>query len=377
MHRVDEWTVRGAAAAAVRLLDGLGASRDDWLAAWERTGREPFAHPDYVSLFAGHGESAQAILWQASGDAEVLMPLIRRPLPRSLLLGARLDGDMWTDAVSPYGYGGPFASSDVDWPAFYADVLAWMGGNGVVSFFVRASLHSEPPLLADLPGYEAVLIGDNVVVDLTRTPDAQWAHYAHKVRKNVKKAQRAGLRVVIEPSFRRLAEFVDILHVTMHRRRAKDWYFFEPAFFHDLSATLGGGHLVAEVHDPNGRVVSAELVLRSDRAMYSFLGGTREEAFPFAANDLLKHAVIKHGHELGLDRFVLGGGYVAGDGIFRYKRSFDEDGVVPYYGVRLTSDPNVYAALCAACGARLQCQGVGDSPDPVYFPAYRDRRASP
>ena len=359
----------------IRLLDTLGAGRDTWLDAWRRTGREPFAHPDYVSLFTGHGESAQAISWQASSDAEVLMPLIRRPLPQSLLLGARLDGDTWTDAVSPYGYGGPFGSGSVDWRAFYADVLAWMGANGIVSFFVRASLHSEPPLLADLPGYEAVLIGDNVVVDLTRSHDAQWTHYAHKVRKNVNKAKRAGLRVVIEPGFRQLDDFVDILHGTMHRRMAKDWYFFEPAFFHDLSATLGGSHLVAEVHDANGRVVSTELVLHSDRAMYSFLGGTREEAFPFAPNDLLKHAVIGHGHELGLEQFVLGGGYVAGDGIFRYKRSFDEDGVVPYFGVRLISDPHTYAALCTACGAQLRRQGVSDSPEPVYFPAYRDPRA--
>lgn len=372
MHRLDGSIVP----AAVRLLDGLGASRDDWLGAWKRTGREPFAHPDYVSLFTGHGERAQALSWQVSGGAEVLMPLIRRPLPQSLVLGSRFDGGAWTDAVSPYGYGGPFAAGDVDWRAFYAAVLKWMGANGIVSFFVRASLQSEPPLLADVSGYEAVRISENVVVDLTRSHDAQWTHYAHKVRKNVKKAERAGLRAVIEPSFRRLDDFVDILHVTMQRRRAKDWYFFEPAFFHDLGTSLRGRYLVAAVHDPNGRVVSVELVLLGDRAMYSFLGGTREEAFPFGPNDLLKHAVIAHGHEQGLERYVLGGGYVTGDGIFRYKRSFDEDGVVPYYGVHLTSDKDVYAALCAACGAQLQRQGVGASPDPRYFPGYRDPRAA-
>ena len=369
MHGLDEGIA--TAAPAVRLLDGLGESRDDWLDAWRRTGREPFAHPDYVSLFTGRGERAQALSWQAAGDAEVLMPLIRRPLPRSLLLGSRFDGGAWTDAVSPYGYGGPFASGDVDWRAFYTAVLAWMGANGVVSFFARASLQSEPPLLADLSGYAAVRISENVVVDLTRSSDAQWTHYAHKVRKNVKKAERAGLRVVIEPTYQRLDDFVDILHVTMQRRRAKDWYFFEPAFFHDLSATLRGSYLVAEVHDPNGRVVSVELVLLGNRSMYSFLGGTREEAFPFAPNDLLKHAVITYGHEQGLERYVLGGGYVTGDGIFRYKRSFDEDGVVPYYGVRLTSDPDVYAALCEARGAQLQRQGAGALLESEYFPAYR------
>lgn len=336
--------------------------RSEWLAAWEQTGREPFAHPAYVQLFAKEGDQAVALLWEQGGT--VLLPLTLRPLPQDLAGGAG-----WRDAVSPYGYGGPFGQTD-DWGAFYAALLEWMRGEKVLTAFIRASLEQQPPEM-ELSGYEALHLSDNVVVDVRRAEEEQWKHFEHKVRKNVNKARRAELRAEIQPDFRNLDGFLDIYHGTMQRRDAGDWYYFERPFFQTFEDDLPGSFVLAEVFDPEGQLVSTELVLQSERFLYSYLGGTRKEAFPHAPNDLLKHAVIEYGRESGKEGYVLGGGYAPNDGIFRYKKAFDADGVQPFYGVRLTSDTDTYAAL-----AQAHAEAVGEVA-PQFFPAYRAPAVKP
>ncbi|WP_221090034.1 GNAT family N-acetyltransferase [Deinococcus aquaedulcis] len=322
------------------------ADRTEWLAAWDRTGREPFAHPDYVALFAGEGE-AGALCGHGG-----LLPLVLRPLP----------GEAgWRDATSPYGYGGPYGNPDGD---FYPGVLEWMRREGVLTLFIRAALERQPPEL-DLPGYARVGLRDNVVVDVTRPLEEQWRHFDHKVRKNVNKAQRAGLTARVLPEFPDLPGFVEVYLDTMQRRGAQEWYHFGLDFFSAIAKGMPGSFVLAEVRGPEGELASVELVLQSERFLYSYLGGTRQEFFAHAPNDLLKHAVIEYGRTAGKAGYVLGGGYTPDDGIFRYKRAFDKTGVRPYFGVQLTAAPEEYQALVDA--RRTE---VGEMA-PDFFPAYR------
>lgn len=333
-----------------------------WLNVWERTGREPFAHPSYVRLFARPGDKALALYWQSQGS-EVLLPLILRSLPDEPW--AISTGSIWHDAISPYGYGGPFFSGQPNWQAFYTDLLAWMRRQQVLTAFIRASLENVPPPL-ELEGYEALALSENVAVDVSRSPDEQWGHYEHKVRKNVKKAQRAELSVEIHTDFRHLSGFLEIYHRTMKRRSAGDWYYFDESFFKTFDEQLRGNFVVAEVFQGE-QLVSTELILESEKFLYSYLGGTREEAFVHAPNDLLKHAVIDYGRQKGKLAYVLGGGYSPDDGIFRYKRTFDKAGVRPFFGVRLIANTAVYAVLVEARYQAVPASGVAGH----FFPAYR------
>ena len=337
----------------IRCLDPV-ADRETWLEAWQATGREPFAHPDYVGLFAGDQDHPLALLDEQE-EGRVLLPLVCRQLPGGMGPG--------TDAVSPYGYGGPFAVGAPDWRAFYEHLLGWMREAGVVSAFLRASLECAAPTLDDLPGLRAVHLADNVRVDLGRSDDEQWRHVAHKVRKNVNKARRANLSVRITEGFADLSSFLEVYASTMTRRDADVRYRFDEDFFEAIGQ-LSGCALVADVLDTAGRVVSTELVLVSDARYYSFLGGTLQDAFAHAPNDLLKHAVIEHGRAAGKAHYVLGGGYEPGDGIFRYKLAFDPEGIVPFFGIQLVGDQATYDAL-----TRQGVEGDGEGGD--YFPAYR------
>ncbi len=331
--------------------------RAAWVDAWERCGREPFAHPAYVELFCREpGERAVCVVHRAP-SSEAILPFVVRPVP------ARAGASAW-DAVSPYGYGGPWPSAPTSDGTVWEEALRWMREAGLVSFFGRVGLFSPLPASQDV-ARDVRHVSDNVVVDLTRTADEQWMHYEHKVRKNVKKAQRAGLEVEVRPWFTDLAEFTDLYHGTMRRREAASFYYFDSAFFSALHDAMPDNVVAAEVRSPDGRLVSAELVLAGDTHLYSFLGGTRADAFRWAPNDLLKHAVIEYGRATGRRGFVLGGGYGPEDGILRYKSSFDPTGRHPFRTLRAVLDPAAYAALS-------RDDAAGD-----YFPAYRRSPAPP
>jgi hypothetical protein len=346
----------------LQALDGQ-TDRAGWAALWTESDREPFAHPAYAALFAGPEERTVLL---AIGDQPqpILVPLILRPA----------DQLPWTseppgqplDATSPYGYGGPFGASERTAVPALAALHRWASDEGLCSAFLRLSL--DAPLEPGAPheGIEIVETAENVRVDLRRTAEEIWTGYEHKVRKNVKKALRAGCTVQRDDDFTDLDSFLAVYLSTMSRRNAAEWYHFDRSFFTALADEMPGCFSVFYVRDGNGHVVSAELVLKSDRHLYSFLGGTLAEAFPMAPNDLLKHHVIDYGRNTGRETFALGGGARRGDGIFTYKRAFDPSGVHMFRTARVISDAARYTRLVYERSSRSGAPVAGD-----FFPAYR------
>jgi hypothetical protein len=324
-----------------------------WLAHWSAwPEREPHAHPAYARLYEDAGTRALCAAW-SSDRGSVLYPFLLRDLRP---LGAEA-----ADVITPYGYGGPFfwgedrnAVADEFWAGF----AEWARAAHVVSEFVRFSLFEDE--LLPYPGdREQKLV--NVVRDLEPDPDELWMDVERKVRKNVKKARRSGVRVEFDDTGARLDDFLRLYLDTLARREAPERYGFSREFFERIRDELPG--LFVYVHALHGdEVVSSELVLLSERSAYSFLGGTNPDAFQLRPNDLLKYELILWAKAAGKSRFVLGGGYQEGDGIFRYKRSFAPRGLVPFFAGRRILEPDLYAELSRRHG--------GD--DAAFFPAYRN-----
>ena len=325
--------------------------REAWLALWrEWPAREPFAHPGYVERFVGEGQQGLCAVWH-SDAGKVMMPLVLRPL------------DVGVDLTTPYGYGGPFAWGEPDGEAFWDAFDAWAVAQGAATLFARLSLFSET--MVPWRG-ERARSQDNVVRTLDLDGEATWMDYEHKVRKNIKKAERGGLTVEWDLTGARLAEFHAVYLDTMVRREAAAGYHFPLSFFEALLRDLPGE--VAFVHAMlNGEVASTELVLVGATHTYSFLGGTVAEAFALRPNDLLKHAIIDWSRAQGKQAFVLGGGYAPDDGIFRYKKAFAPEGVVPFYVGRRTYDE----ARAAELVARRRAAEPGWLPAEGFFPEYR------
>jgi nucleoside diphosphate kinase len=321
-------------------LEILTPDDERWLTLWSAwPEREVHAHPEYVRLYEEAGSRALC----AAADG-VLYPFLLREGP--------------VDVVTPYGYGGAFRTGPADADAFWRDFDAWAAGQGVVSELVRLSLF--PERLLPYPGNrEPRLV--NVVRDLQPSADELWTDYEHKVRKNVKKARRSGLRVEIDEAGACLDDFVSLYEHTLDRRSAAERYRFPRAFFERIRERLAGHFVFAHVLEGR-RVVSSELALLSATSAYSFLGGTDEATFELRPNDLLKVELMLWAKDAGKRRFVLGGGQRDGDGIFRYKRSFAPDGLVPFeVGTRVLR-PDVYEELTRRSGGPREAG---------FFPAYR------
>jgi hypothetical protein len=323
----------------------------EWLAhwsAWPR--REVYAHPAYVSLYENEGTRALCAAWRSS-EGCVLFPFLLRDL--------RVDPFCVdaADVITPYGYGGAFFwGRDREGVAarFWKSFDGWAADKHVVSELVRFALFDDE--LLPYPGdREQRLV--NVVRDLAPSAEELWMDCEHKVRKNVKKARRAGVTIEFDSTGERLDDFLRLYMHTLERRDAPERYRFPRDFFERLPEPR------VYVHALQGEdVVSSELVLLSEHHAYSFLGGTDSDAFDVRPNDLLKWELILWAKRAGKSRFVLGGGQSADDGIFRYKRSFAPRGLVPFFVGKRVLEPALYEELTKLVGG-------GRASD--FFPAYR------
>lgn len=336
--------------------------RGRWLALWEASiERDPFAHPSYAALFAGEEDEALCATW-TTPTGGILFPLIARPL-RSLEWASSSED---RDATTPYGYGGPVRWGQVDGGAFFAELLEWFRDHSIVSAFTRLSLFPEWAATPPQP-WTTKVVAQNVIRSLDLEPEDLWRDYAHKVRKNVKRARSHELRCTADETGAHLGAFLDVYESTMKRREARDSYFFDRAFFETI-AGLTGSFVFFHVWQ-NDTLISTELVLRSRSALYSYLGGTRAEAFNLRPNDLLKHEVCTWGGENGLRAFVLGGGYTRDDGIFKYKKAFAPNGVVDFSTSSVLALPDDVARLVSM---RRAADTLGTwEPREDFFPPYR------
>jgi CelD/BcsL family acetyltransferase involved in cellulose biosynthesis len=346
-----------------RILDAaVPADLADWLALWKRwPSREVFAHPEYVRLFARPCDRAVCAVGEDEGGA-ILFPLVLRPLSAEPWAAP---GETRVDAVSPYGYGGPFAFGDGprDDEAFWRAHEAWCRAAGVVSTFARLPLFdAQLPRLPSRPEPR----GPNVVRALGPDLSAIWMEYDRSVRANVKAAERNGVTIEVDRTGARLDAFVEVYEHTMKRRGATGWYFFPRSFFEELVARLAGQYVFFHALH-GGRVVSTELILVSREHAYMLLSGTLADAYPLRPNDLLRHSTVAWAAEQGLRAYVLGGGYEPGDGVYRHKRNFAPRGQLEFRVACLVHDEGAAREL----EARRAAAAAGWAPREGYFPRYR------
>jgi len=325
-----------------------------------RFSNEPMHLPGYASLFARPSDRVMCALC-ISDSGSVIYPFVLRPLHIEKFTPAHL-GHSW-DVVSPYGYGGPILlggqPSSQSVSAFWQGLTEWMMSHKVVSEFVRFPLGGHDN--AGYPG-EIEVRGRNVVRRLDTGIDV-WMEFDHKVRKNVNRARELGVEVVYDEGSR-LEHFISIYTSTMARRSADSRYHFDARFFSQMQHTLADNlkffYAIVE-----GKVVSTELVLLSEKTIYSFLGGTDESYYRYRPNDLLKYEIIRWGQYTAREQYVLGGGYCGEDGIFQYKHSFAPKGCIDFKVGKRILDEKVFAEL--VCAREKYSQPINHD----FFPSYR------
>ena len=142
----------------------------------------------------------------------------------------------YSDFVTPYGYSGPASNmpSELDFKNFWIESDNWFKRNKVISEFVRFSLdsnmtHYNGKLVKSLTNIKGRILDE----------DVQWMNFDHKVRKNVKRANRENLRCEIydggDVSDEQIHQFHDIYISTMKRNSAAERFFYELSGFSDYA----------------------------------------------------------------------------------------------------------------------------------------------
>lgn len=373
-------TISRGSCVALLLDATVAEDRAEWISLWSKSKvRRPHDHPGFLEAMRLPGERPMAIACFFEERLLCLYPfnvfdLAQLPFTRQL---GKSPG---ADVVSPYGYGGATyedegADRETAVESLEYALQSFFAQMNVVSEFVR-----EDPFAEHLtPRHDGELLvqQQNVAVDLRVAMEERWLRYAPKVRKNVHRAEEAGLRVEIGNGESFLEPFLSIYYATMARRHANDYFFLAREKFQLLHDSLqpAGGLQYALVFLQE-RVVAAELLLLSVDTLYSFLGGTDAAYFALRPADLLKHKVIAWGHQRGYVRFVMGGGLKPGDGLFQFKRTFEPGGLMDFCVRRVVWNREQYNLLVVEREKWEIGQGRPWRPEPGFFPTYRAESAA-
>ncbi|WP_354686933.1 GNAT family N-acetyltransferase, partial [Cupriavidus necator] len=321
-------------------IELLATSHPSWLAVLQRCRHDCYHMPGWLRA-AEFGDRGTAYgLYAREGEAELLLPLVRR----------ELDGGHW-DAVSPYGYGGPILSASASQhfaDAALREAVDMLRAAGCVSWFIR--LH--PILNAEWHSAVGELVeqAPTVAIDLTRSEAEHWHDTTHGHRNDINKARRAGVTVRIDESFAALGDFVALYNQSMQRLQAPAYYYFDERYYQTLRAELGPS-LRLFVAEESGTVIGAALltVAPSSGILQGHLYGADERWLHRQPLKLLIHAQREWGRTQGYRVLNLGGGRGRGgeaeDSLFRFKRGFSPDTYM-FRTQRLIVDAQRYAALC-------------------------------
>lgn len=279
-----------------------------------------------------------------AGDAELLAPLIVREIGEG----------PERDAISPYGYPGLTAVSDIDHTRGGSmsdtriDPAAIdFGPTGIVSVFLRHAL-GEPPLLGATER-NVVQVADPSLPPKSRPSDR------NQINKNLRRGYE--LRVVAGPdaSAAERAGFLDAYEQTMRRTGAAQRYFFGAAYFDRILESEQTWLALATA--PDGAVAAASIAARSDGFLHYYLSGSADAQLRDSPMKNVVAALTEISAEQGLP-LNLGGGIVRGDRLEEFKRGF-ANRELAWHTSEIVCDAPAYARL------------RGGRPGSGFFPAYR------
>lgn len=266
-----------------------------------------------------------------------------------------------SDVTTPYGYGGPVGTGPAPpWTAFHAAYAGWCSARRIVSTFLRYHPLFENSRWAG-PDVALVNLGHTVAWRLDEGELLARIHKNHL--REIRRATAEGLTVRITNAPESLTEFVHLYEITMTRRHASEFYFF-PASYWDSLLDLEDKLVLAEARSPAGETVASVLLLAGDPWIHYHLGASTDGGRMVGANHFLLSEVAAWARGERFIRFHLGGGLGgAQDGLFRFKRRFDPEGVATAFLGKQINDAAAYRRLAPA------------SPS-SFFPAYRERSHS-
>ncbi|WP_298827289.1 GNAT family N-acetyltransferase [uncultured Planococcus sp.] len=311
------------------------------------------------------GECLEFVFEHALGTVQHLF--IKREIP------IKLEGQLFYDLVTPYGYGGPriVNGRDEDRLALAAAFEQAFGQycleNEIVSEFVRF----HPVLKNHLDFrhcYDQEFKRKTIQTMLAGTDDPIVTEYSASCRRDIRHALKAGVEYRVVAGPKDLKDFKELYTSTMQRNCAEPVYYFDDEYFQNCIDWLGDYLVVVEVSYQSS-IIGMSLNFACGDFIHVHLTGTRQEFHQLAPAYVLQYALALWGKEQSMQLIHHGGGRTGelDDKLYLFKKKFGRNAELDYYIGNKIWNPTVYDLLCQTAGTPGNSQ---------QFPSYRSQESA-
>jgi len=260
-----------------------------------------------------------------------------------------LNNDIYWDFESQYGYGGPITNSNDSGflqkaeNEFYSVLKNAGFVAGLVKFHPLFNNHML------LNNCSTLFFNRNTVgVDLTPDIETIWMDQVHsKHRNSIRKAEKSGLKYLVDTDFTYYDQFRKLYRATMERNDADEFYLFDNEYFEMLEKKFkGNSFLVHAILDD--QIISSSIFFYSRDYAHYHLSGSNSEFLSLNPNCFLIYRMIEHFKNLNMKILHLGGGtdQSPDNSLYRFKMRFSNNRYDFFVGEIVFNKP-VYENICA------------------------------
>ena len=322
----------------------------------------PFHQSAYLLAEAQAEDGVTKIFVYEEDGGFALIPEVIRKI-NSLPYMSELEEELY-DMTAPHEYGGIISDRDGDLlkHKLLEHIFEYCDKNHIIFQFIRIN-----PYLKSLPsvyqsnGYEVIHSNAQVYVDLHQTEEQILRDYKSNVRRNVKRAQKEGLRFeVTDKNPCHIECFQRMYQQAMERLEARRFLYFNGDYFRDM-VSYDRSRLVF-VRDTDDRIVAGSILLLGSDTVYYHLGCFDWEYSLKRPMNYLMHSMILWSKQEGYATFHLAGGHKS---LMQFKEGYSSTRI-DYYIANKVCDENRYQAVCQKWKALFP-----EYAEETFFPLYR------
>ncbi|GAB2538054.1 GNAT family N-acetyltransferase [Gracilibacillus alcaliphilus] len=306
-----------------------------------------------------HGESSVFKLDNEFGSIEYIF--LKRKIPGDTK-------EEYFDIVSPYGYGGPVIVDYVPGKKrelvleFKNKFHEFCVDNNIISEFVR--FH---PLVNNAKDFEDVYKVEysrkTVGTNLKEFDDPFQSEFSKSCRKNIRKSLKEGVSYRVTEQPEDISAFKQIYYSTMDRNQAKDYYYFDDAYFEKCLNYFKKNLLLVEAIYED-KIIAMGFYFIYNKTIHIHLSGTLSEFLYLSPAYILRYAVTLWGKENEYEVIHHGGGRTSDeeDNLFKFKKQFGKNTEYLFYIGKNIINEEIYYKLCKQKEIDVNID---------FFPAYR------
>ncbi|WP_163583211.1 lipid II:glycine glycyltransferase FemX [Gracilibacillus saliphilus] len=322
---------------------------------------------DYVKAFKIHGDGDPLLFYYEDNEIKAINVVMKRDIALDQSFRGIIEENMFFDLSTPYGYGGFLIEgqkNNENMNQLFEEYQNYCIKHNIVSEFVR--FH---PLLRNCRDvenyYEVIQLGNTITVNL-ETEKTLWENMIGKNRNVIRKAIKSGVEIYWGRNQELYNEFIDMYNDTMDKDNAKDYYYFDEAFYNSVLKDLRYNSMIFYA-TIQGKIIAMSMILYANGKVHYHLSASWREYLKYAPTNLLLTEVATWGIANGFHSFHLGGGLGSGeDSLYKFKKAFNKNSDTYFSIGKKVFNNEVYEELLS-----MRSLNDKEAQSTDFFPAYR------